>query len=78
MFSMEIINYSFLWGVPLGDYDSIVNKIEKVCVKYESKFGKQREFFLFNVSHRLQFKFLVKVDNKEFERLENNLTDFSY
>jgi len=76
LFSTEIINYSFLWGVPLGDYDSIVNKIEKVCVKYESTFGNQPEFFLFNVSHRLQFKFMVKVDNKESERLENNLTDF--
>ncbi len=76
LFSKEIIHYTFIWGIPIGDYDGIVNKIAKVCVKYESKFGKQPEFFLFNVSHRLQFKFLVRVDNKEFERLENNLTDF--
>lgn len=76
LFSKEIINYTFLWGAPLGDYNSIVKRIEKVCVKYELKFGNQPKFFLFNVSHRLQFKFMVKVDNTEFERLENHLTSF--
>lgn len=72
----EIVRYSFQWGAPLGDLDQAKKKIEIVCEKYadEAKFGYKPEFFLYNISHRMEFQFIVLTDNAE--KILTHISDF--
>jgi hypothetical protein len=70
----EVVRYSFQWGAPLGNLDEAKQKINSVCKNYETVFGYLPEFFLFNVSHRMEFKFIVLSDSAEL--ILNHVTDF--
>ncbi|MHA1992485.1 MAG: mechanosensitive ion channel domain-containing protein [Candidatus Hodarchaeales archaeon] len=70
----EVVRYSFQWGAPLGNLDEGKQKINSVCKKYEPIFGYLPEFFLYNVSHRMEFKFIVLSDSAEL--ILDNITDF--
>lgn len=72
----EIVRYSFQWGAPLSDLDQAKAKIELVCEKYSDKamFGYKPEFFLYNISHRMEFQFIVQTDYAE--KILAHITDF--
>jgi hypothetical protein len=70
----EIVRYSFQWGVPLGNLKNAKQKMEKVCKKYITVFGVKPQFFLYTISHRMEFKFIVVADNADI--ILNNVTDF--
>ncbi|OLS26659.1 MAG: putative MscS family protein YkuT [Candidatus Heimdallarchaeota archaeon LC_3] len=61
----EVVRYSFQWGAPLGSLDDAKQKMNIVCKKYEPIFGFLPEFFLFSISHRMEFKFIVLTDSAE-------------
>ena len=70
----EVVRYSFQWGAPLGNLDEAKIKINTVCKKYEPIFGYLPEFFLYTVSHRMEFKFIVFTDKAE--TILKYVTDF--
>jgi hypothetical protein len=70
----KIVRYSFQWGVPLGNLKVAKEKITDVCKRYEPKFGYQPDFFLWTISHRMEFKFIVITDDAE--KIIDHLTDF--
>lgn len=70
----EVVRYSFQWGAPLGNLDDAKKKISIVCQQYEPIFGYLTEFFLYTVSHRMEFKFIVFTDNAE--TILEHVTDF--
>jgi hypothetical protein len=70
----EVVRYSFQWGAPLGNLDEAKQKITTICKKYEPTFGFLPEFFLFTVSHRMEFKFIVLTDSSE--KILQSASDF--
>ncbi|MHA2297060.1 MAG: mechanosensitive ion channel family protein [Candidatus Hodarchaeales archaeon] len=72
----EIIRYSFEWGAPLGNLKKAKEKIKHVCDKYEPLFGYLPEFFLYSISHRMIFKFIITTDDDSGEKIIKHLTDF--
>ncbi len=70
----EVVRYSFQWGAPLGSLKQAKQKLTDVCNNFTLKFGFRPEFFLYTISHRMEFIFIVITDNAD--KILNNLTDF--
>ena len=70
----EIVRYSFQWGAPLGSLKQAKEKLTKVCNNFTLKFGFRPEYFLYTISHRMEFIFIVITDNAD--KILNNVTDF--
>ena len=70
----EIVRYSFQWGAPLGSLKQAKEKLTEVCNNFTLKFGYRPEYFLYTISHRMEFIFIVITDNAD--KILENLTDF--
>lgn len=70
----EVVRYTFEWGAPLGNLVEAKESIESVCLRYEQIFGERPTFFLNNVSHRMEFIFVVLTDDAE--KIIQHITDF--
>ena len=70
----DVVCYTFLWGVPLGNLKQSKQKLHEVCDIYAGVFGFTPEFFLYSMGYRMQFKFVVTTHSSEI--LIKNIRDF--
>ncbi len=61
----EVVRYTFVWGAPIGNLKTAKQKIQEVCDVYAGIFGYKPEFFLFDLSYRMEFKFIITTHNSE-------------
>ena len=74
LITKENIRFVFDFGVPIMNFLKIRTILDQICVQYQPIFGYKPDYFLFNVGHRLGYKFVLYADSALI--ILNNFTDF--